>query len=128
MKLPDKKEGERVYLAMPRPFESQLSGIERVPAGRSRLVDAIRIESGGLDVECSIRLPGGWKTVTDPFSARERNDIGDAQCVYAGETDGVMRFQSHLLLNGGIVRPDSFGGLRSLLLVYGQDRIVLEKE
>lgn len=128
VKLPDKRKGERVYLTIPRPFDSQLSGIDRVPTGRSRLEDAIRIESGGLDVECSIRLPEGWKRVTDPFSARERNDIGDVQCVYASEADGTMRSQSHLLLVGGIVRPGSFSDFRALLRAYGQDRIVLEKE
>lgn len=126
--LPESKKGERVYLAMPRPLESQISGIERVPAGRSQCADAIRIEQCGFDVTCAIELPEGWKRITDSFSANEACDIGSVAVASTKTVDGALEFRSNLTLMTGIVHPESFGDFRSLLQAYGQDRIVLEKE
>jgi hypothetical protein len=128
VKLPEKKQGGRVYLAMPRPLESQLSGIERVPAGRSQCVDAIRIEQCQLDVECAIELPEGWKRITDSFSAHEARGIGSVAVSSARTADGELEFRSELQLKTDFLRSESFGDLRTLLQAYGQDRIVLEKE
>jgi len=128
VKLPDKRKGERVYLAIPRPLESELSGIERVPAGRSQCADAIRIEPCGLGVGCVIEIPEGWKWITDSFSTNETRGIGSISVVSARTDDGTLEYNSRLVLATGIVRPESFGVFRSLLRAYGQDRIVLERE
>ncbi len=126
--LPEIKKGERVYLAMPRPFDSQLSGIDRAQVWRSGIGDAIRIEPSSLDVDCTIRLPEGWKRVADSSSAREQNGIGSTEVLSTQAADGALGFQSGLRLETGRVDPASYGDFRALLRVYGQDRIVIEKK
>ncbi len=128
MELPDKKKGERVYLAMPRPFDSPLSGIERVQLWRSQIEDPIRLEPSELDVRCTIELPEGWKRVTDSFSVSETNRLGSVSADAAETAGDAMEFRSRLVLPGGLVPPESFGEFKALLRAYGQDRIVLEKD
>jgi len=126
--LHEKKSEERVYLSMPRPFDAQISGIDRAQVWRSGIGDAIRIEPSDLEVDCTIRLPEGWKRITDPYSVREANGVGSASADVTKTDDGTLRFKSRLVLSSGLVRPASYGDFRSLLRAYGQDRIVFEKE
>jgi hypothetical protein len=126
--VPDKKKGERVYFAMPRPFDSQLSGIDRTQAWRSGVADAIRLEPAALDVDCTIRLPEGWKLVADGSTELERNGVGSTQFLSTQAADGTLGFRSELRLETGRVSPASFGDFRALIRAYSRDRIVIEKE
>ncbi len=126
--LPDKKKGERVYLAMPRPFDSQLSGVDRAQVWRSAMADAVRLEPSNLEVDCTIKLPEGWKRVTDDLSAREGNGIGSTEILNARAADGTLTFRSGLRLDAGWVSPAAYDDFRTLLRVYAQDRIVIERE
>jgi hypothetical protein len=128
VQLPDKNTGERLYLTMPRPLEAQIAGIDRVPAGRSQLEDALRIEQCALDVSCTIRLPEAWKRITASYAEHESNGIGNAQCQLETEADGTLRSRSDLRLLSDRVSPGSFGDFKSLLQVRGRDLIVLEKK
>jgi hypothetical protein len=128
VKLPEKKKGERVYLAMPNPFESKLSGIERVRPERSRLADAIRIEPSALSLIGTIEPPAGWKLVTEHFSAHQRVDFGEASAEFSTRPDGMQYFTRRLLFANDRVYPAGFDRFRSLLGVFARDLIVLEKE
>ncbi len=128
VRVPDAKKGERVYLAAPKPFESALSGIERVHVERSEFTDAIRIEPCVLDMSCTIELPAGWNLITTSFDANEKNDIGEALVNFQSRSDGTCLFRKQLVLNRDVVHPASYGDFRSLILAIGEDRIVLEKE
>jgi len=125
VKLPEKKKGERVYLAMPKPLESSLSGIERVPVERSQCLDIIKVERCTLDLSCTIRLPPGWRMITAPFALRK----GDAASVeLAPQADGTQLFRRHLLLDDDLVYPGDYGSFRELLKVFNEDRVVFERE
>ena len=126
--LPDTKKGERVYITLPKPFDTALSGIERVHVERSDYADAIRIEPCALEMSCTIELPAGWKLITTRFEANEKNDIGSALVDFQAQSDGPCVFRKELVLNRDVVRPASYGDLRLLLRAMGEDRIVLEKE
>lgn len=128
VKLPERKKGERVYLTMPKPLESRLSGIERLPLERSRSADVIGIEPCSLSARCTIELPAGWKMLTEHFSTHGKEDIGEASVRLAAEPDGKQLFIRHLLLASDRVPPESFDRFRSLLTVFAEDRIVLERE
>ena len=126
--LPEKKKGERLYLAAPKPFEAALSGIERVHLERSDCADAIRIDPCVLRMSCTIELPEGWKLVTTRFDANAKNEIGEALAALETGPGGACLFRKQLTLNRDVVPPASYRELRSLLLAFGEDRIVLEKE
>jgi len=127
--LPAKKKGERVYLAMPKPLESGLSGIERVPGGRSQIfVGIIRIERCTLDVSCAIRLPEGWRMITAPYSTIEQGGPGEASAGFEQQADGTHLFMKHVLFYVDRVYAIEFGEFRSLINTFGEDRIVFEKE
>jgi hypothetical protein len=125
--LPDTMKSGRLYLAAPKPFESALSGIERVHIEQSDLADAIRIEPCVLDMSCTIELPEGWKLITTPLDAKDQNDIGAALVDIQPQSDGTCVFHRQLVLSRDVVDPASYGDLRSLLRVFGEDRIVVEK-
>ncbi len=128
VKLPERKKGERIYLAMPNPFESRLSGIMRVRPERSRLTDAIRIETCALSLTGTIEPPAGWKLVTEHFTVHRKFDIGEASAVFSADPDGTQFFKRRLSLASNRVYPGAFDYFRSLLQVYGRDLVVLEKE
>jgi hypothetical protein len=126
--LPDAKKGERLYLAAPKTLEAALSGIERVHLERSDCADAVRFEPCVLEMSCTIDLPEGWKLIATRFDANEKNEIGTALVNFQPQSDGTYLFRKQLVLNRDVVPPASYGEFRSLLLAFGEDRIVLEKE
>jgi hypothetical protein len=128
VKLPDKKSGERVYLTMPRPFEAALSGIDRVHVERSSSSDAIKVEPCALEISCWIEAPEGWKIISLPQPGEEKNEIGSALVAieHASERKSVCR--RSLGIKADLVRPADYSALRSLILTFDNNRIVLERE
>jgi hypothetical protein len=124
----EKKNGERLYLSVPKPMESSLSGIERVRLERSQCADAIDIEPCVLEVSCTIEPVPGWKMVTVPSPANEKNGIGAASVDSATQPDGTFIFRKHFHLDSDLVAPARYAEFRSLLRVFYEDCIVLEKE
>jgi hypothetical protein len=126
--LPDTTKGGRLYLAAPLPFEAALSGTERVHVDRTDCADAIRIEPCVLEMSCTIELPAGWRMITTPFDASEKNDLGESSVNFQAQTEGTCLIRKRLVLNRDVVEPASYGDVRMLLLAMGEDRIVLEKK
>ncbi len=126
--LPDKKKGERVYMTAPRPFDTAVSGIERVRGERSACADAIRIEPCILETSCTIELPAGWKLIAPRVDANEKNDIGTALAETQTPSDGTWLFRKHLQLDRDVVLPAAYGDLRSLVRSFAENPIVVEKE
>ncbi|MFA4948043.1 MAG: DUF3857 domain-containing protein [Candidatus Krumholzibacteriia bacterium] len=124
----EKKKGERLYLSVPKPMESSLSGIERVRLERSQCADAINIEPCVLEVSCMIEPAPGWKMVTAPLPANEENEIGAASVDFASRADGTHVFRKRLQLDENLVAQTRYADFRSLLRTFHEDRIVLERE
>lgn len=128
VKLPDKSSGERLYLAMPRPFEAGLAGIDRVHPERSIVADAVKVEPCTLEVSCAIEPPKGWKIVALPRRSDCRNDVGSAGVSAYAAPEGRTVCAKTLVFACDSVRPADYAKLRSLIFVFGEDRIVLERE
>lgn len=128
VKLPDTKAGERVYLKVPRPFDAALSGIDRVHLERSSSVDAIKAGLCILEISCTIEGSQGWNIISLPRPGNERNEIGSALVTVESAPDGKMTCRKSLTIDSDCVRPGDYSKLRSLLLRFSDDRLVLEKE
>ncbi len=96
--LSEKKKGERVYFSLPKPFDAQLSGLERVRPERSYCGDAIAVERSALATTCTIETPPGWRMVTGPYEvqAKPDNKFGIAWIRFGPESGNVYRFEKRL--------------------------------
>jgi hypothetical protein len=128
VKLPDKKSGERVYLKAPRPFDAVLSGADRVHLERSSSADAIKAGPCILEISCTIEKSQGWNIVSLPRPGNEQNEIGSALVTVESAPDGKMTCRKSLTIDSDLVRPGDYSKLRSLLHIFSDDRLVLEKE
>jgi hypothetical protein len=128
VKLPEKEPGERVYLTVPRPFDAALSGIDRVRVERSLSGDGTATEPCRLEVSCTIDPPKGWKVVALPAESDVKNEIGSAAVSVESTPDGTKICKRSLVLDSDLVRPADYAKLRALLLAFGEDRLVLERE
>jgi len=128
VKLPDAKPGERAYLAVPRPFEAGLGGIDRVRPERSSLADAVRVEPCALVVSCAIEAPAGWKIVSFPRPSEVKNGIGDARVSVEAAPGGRTLCTRALTIEKSLVLPADYENLRSLIRAFGDDRLVFERE
>ena len=128
VKLPDKKSGERAYLPLPKPLEAALSGIDRARLERSYCPDALACEPSMLEVTCTLEEPPGWKIVALPPAGNEENAVGSARVEVDSRPDGKRVCRRALTVQTDIVRPESYGMLRSLLLRFGGDQLVLERK
>jgi len=126
--LVEKEPGERVYLAVPRPFEAALSGIEQVRLERSSLPDAVRVEPCVLEVSCTIQALAGWNMVALPRQSDVVTAVGSARVVVEPGGDGKTVCRKTLTLESGLVRPADYAKLRALLFAFGEDRLVLERQ
>lgn len=128
VKLPEKKPGERIYLAVPRPFEASLSGIDRVRPERSTMADAIMLGGGRLRVSCTIEPLKGWKIIAWPGQSSMKNDVGSADVSVESMPDGKKVCTRALTFDRELIPPADYAKLRALLLAFGEDRLVLERE
>ena len=128
VKLPDVKPGERAYLAVPRPFEAGLSGIDRVRPERSSLADAVRVEPCALEVSCVIEAPAGWKIVSFPRPFGVKNGIGTARVIVETAPDGKTVCKKALTIEESLVLPAEYARLKALLSAFGEEHLVLERE
>jgi hypothetical protein len=128
VKLSEKRPGERVYLAVPRPFEASLSGIDRVRPERSTMADAIMLEPCRLLVSCTIEPLKGWKIIALPGQSNTKNEIGSTDVSVTSMPDGTETCTRTLSFQREIVSPADYAKLRALLLAFGDDRLVLERE
>lgn len=128
VKLPDKKSGERVYLSVPKPFESSLSGIDRVHLERSYCDDAIGVRSCVMEVSCALEAPADWWIVASPEPGATENQIGSARIEAESQSGGAPVVHKTLTLARTLVLPKEYGELRSLLLMLSDDRLVLERK
>ena len=120
-----------MYFSLPKPFDAQLSGLERVRPERSYCGDAIAVERSALATTCTIETPPGWRMVTGPYEvqAKPDNKFGIAWIRFGPESGNVYRFEKRLVPNAGVVLPTSFGEFKSFMQAFSsEDRIVLEKE
>jgi hypothetical protein len=128
LKLPDKKSGERVYLAIPRAFEAAQSGIDRVHLERSYCDDAIAVRPSVMQTTCTIEAPAGWKFVALPAPGKAQNQVGSADVDPGSQSGGAVSVHKTLTLEKGPVPPTEYRDLRSLLLQVSDDRLVLERK
>jgi len=128
VKLPDKKPGERAYVSLPKPFEAALSGIGRARLERSYCSDALACEPSMLKVTCTLEEPAGWKIVALPQPGNEENAIGSARVEVDSKPDGKRVCRRALAMQTNLVRPESYGMMRSLLLRFGGDQLVFERK
>lgn len=126
--LPEKSAGGRVYLALPKPFESAIAGIDRPLLDRSAVFDPLRFEPCLLSVSCSIEPPKGWRVVALPRPAESKNDVGSARVTAESPADGKRVVRRELALERDIVGPPLYGSLKALLAAFADDRLVLERE
>ena len=126
--LPEKKPGERVYLSLPKPFEAAESGIERVHVERSYCPDAIKVEPSRLSVRCTFEEPNGWRLVILPRTGGEENPVGKAQVTAVSRPGEPTALGKSLAVDSDLVRPESYGELRALLLRFADDGFVLERK
>ena len=66
--------------------------------------------------------------MTAPSPANEKNGIGAASVDSATQPDGTFIFRKHLQLDERSRGSGRYAEFRSLLRVFGEDRIVLERE
>jgi hypothetical protein len=128
VKLPDKGPGERVYLTVPRPFDAALSGMDRVRVERSLSGDGTATMPCRLNVSCTIDPPTGWKIISLPAESTVKNEVGEAAVSVSLTPDGTKVCKRTLVFNSALVRPADYAKLRALLLAFGEDRLVLERE
>jgi hypothetical protein len=128
VKLPEKKPGERVYLTVPRPFDAALSGIDRVRVERSLSADGTATVPCYLNVSCTIEPPTGWKIVALPAESNVKNEVGSAAVSVSSTPGGTKTCKRTLVFDSALVRPADYAKLRALLLAFGEDRLVLERE
>ena len=128
VKFPDKKRGDRLYLAVPRPFDAALSGMDRVRVERSLSGDGTATEPCRLEVSCRIEPLKGWKIIALPAESEAKNEIGSAAVSIKSMADGTKICARTLVFDSDLVRPADYAKLRSLLLAFGDDRLVLERE
>ena len=127
VKLPEAHAGERVYFALPKPFEAGESGIERVRLERSTLADAVRLEPCILDVRCEIEPPAEWRVISAPPRAEAKNEIGAARAgVDTADAERVICTRS-LTIEESLVPPAAYGKLKALLSAFGEDELLLER-
>jgi hypothetical protein len=127
VKLPDKKTGERVYLSLPRPFEAAQSGIDRVHLERSYCDDAIAMRPSVMEVSCTFEGLTDWKVVASPAPGTTKHQIGSA-LIEESQSGGAPVVHKTLTLERALVLPKEYGDLRSLLLGFSDDRLVLERQ
>lgn len=126
--LPEKSAGGRAYLALPKPFESAIAGIDRPLLDRSAVFDPLRFEPCLLSVSCSIEPPKGWRVVALPRAIESRNDAGSVRVTADAAADGKRVVRRELAIERDIVGPPLYGSLGALLAAFADDRLVLEKE
>jgi hypothetical protein len=128
VKMPDGKPGERVYLTVPRSFDAALSGMDRVRVERSLSGDGTAMVPCRLKVSCTIDPPKGWKIISLPAESAVKNEVGEAAVSVESTPDGTKICKRTLVFDSALVRPADYAKLRALLLAFGEDRLVLERE
>ncbi|HVO76552.1 MAG TPA: DUF3858 domain-containing protein, partial [Candidatus Bathyarchaeia archaeon] len=117
-----------VYFTVPRPFDATLSWMDRVRVERSLSADGIAIVPCNLNVSCTIDPPKGWKIVALPAESSVKNEVGSAAVSVSSTADGTKTCKRTLVFDSALVRPVDYAKLRALLLAFGDDRLVLERE
>lgn len=121
------KTDTRMYFRIPRPLEADVSGMGMVHVERSTCPTPIRLVPCVLDVSCAFEGPPGWRFAVMPAPDDEKNPIGSIITDSVPGTNGGVNFNRRLVINKDFIRGEDYGMLRSLLLKFGEDRVVLEK-
>jgi hypothetical protein len=122
------KTDTRMYFYIPQPLEAGVSGTGMVHVERRFCPAPIRLVPCVLDVSCAFEVPPGWKFAVMPEPDDERNSIGSITTDTDHVKSGVVNFERRLVIDKDFIRAEDYGMLRSLLLKFGEDRVVLEKQ
>jgi hypothetical protein len=128
--LPAATEHNRIYLNMPGPFHEDVSRIGSVHIERSEYPVPIRLMPCRMTVTLTFDDLSGYAVFGNALNANEENGVGRVAAAVqksAGEDDSSITLMKELTLTKAIVPSEEYGLLRSLLLGYEDNLIILEK-
>ena len=127
-KLPSQTQDGRLYLSLPDPFEASSSGITEIRYERSSYPAPIQVIPCILEVSCTYDENSDWKIVSVPAPIAEENGVGTVQITSHTDRDGGTVHRRRLVIGKDMIDVNEYGELRSLLLTYSEDRLVIEKK
>jgi hypothetical protein len=124
--LPDETAGVRRHLALPAPFCVSRSGIDRIRVERSGYPVPIGLIPCVLEVRCTFTGTSDYAFAVLPRAGTVTNRVGNISVDVTSDDDGTVAYTKRLEIGRRIVGEDEYGMLRSLLVTFYENRVVLE--